>query len=658
MYSNPVYNGSFADPFVLKYCGEYYAYTTGFWIDGRCFGILHSRDLVHWTERPAAMDPLPGGATCYWAPEVTYYNGRFYMYYSVGNEERMEIRVAVADRPTGPFIDSGRRLTHEEFAIDAHLFEDDDGARYLFYATDFLDHEFIGTGTVCDRMIDPFTLAGNPQPVTRARFDWQVYDPERASKGGVRWHTVEGPFVLKRKDLYFEMFSGGNWQNITYGVSFATSDRVPGDGEWMQASDGVQVLPILRTIPGKVIGPGHNSAVRGPNNREWFCVYHRWTPEGSARVLCIDRIDWAGDRMLILGPSTTPQPMPARPTIAGFLEGAATPGDGWSCSAGSWIFREDVAMQESVDIFAEARCTLPGSSFLMEVSLRALENPMGNGRLGICFAGEDGAMVRLLLGERNAVVTLRGRRESVEEPIALPEGFDLSAYHLLRVDLNGRKISFMIDGPSLRWEQHLDFDARELLLITEGMAASFDGFELGLGWEDLFMEDGDPTRDGWEVRNGTSWYIRDRELRSDGGDELALIAKGAMDHEYELVVNARLMEPIVGGRAYGFYPAFGRAQPGPIVTTELDAGRWKLVCSDSSGIFSYPLPDGFDPLVHQQFRFRKERGRLLIGLETGLLGEVPAPLEPTRVGLSSHRAPVAFDMVRLTVIGSPLQSSR
>src|SRR5436305_3522657 len=103
VYVNPVYPRSFPDPFVLRFRGEYWAYCTGFWTDGRCFGVLHSRDLVRWRERAGAMAPLPGGHTCYWAPEVVYLRGLFYLYYSVGNEERMEIRVAIADRPEGPF---------------------------------------------------------------------------------------------------------------------------------------------------------------------------------------------------------------------------------------------------------------------------------------------------------------------------------------------------------------------------------------------------------------------------------------------------------------------------------------------------------------------------------------------------------------------------
>ena len=176
----------------------------------------------------------------------------------------MEIRVAVSDRPEGGFIDSGKRLTFQDFAIDPHVFTDTDGSRYMFYATDFLDHTHIGTGTVVDRMVDWFTLEGKPRPVTRARYDWQVYDPARKEKGGVRWHTVEGPFVLKRKGIYYEMFSGGNWQNISYGVSFAVTDDMDRDEEWEQFSDGEKILPILRTVPGKVIGPGHNSVIRGP----------------------------------------------------------------------------------------------------------------------------------------------------------------------------------------------------------------------------------------------------------------------------------------------------------------------------------------------------------------------------------------------------------
>ena len=59
-YHNPVYAHDFADPFALKYGGEYWAYCTGHQPDGRVFGILRSRDLVHWQAMGGAMAPLPG----------------------------------------------------------------------------------------------------------------------------------------------------------------------------------------------------------------------------------------------------------------------------------------------------------------------------------------------------------------------------------------------------------------------------------------------------------------------------------------------------------------------------------------------------------------------------------------------------------------------
>ncbi len=310
-YTNPVYPHSCPDPFVLKHQGEYWCYYTGRNPEGGAMGILHSPDLVHWEQAGTALQESEELGPLYWAPEVTLFNGIFYLYYSTGNEETMQIRVATASHPAGPFKDTGRGLTTEPFAIDAHVFRDDDGQMYLFYATDYLDYERIGTGIAMDRMLDPLTLAGQSRPVLRARYDWQIFDPQRQSKGGVRWHTVEGPFVLKHNGRYYLMFSGGNWQNNSYGVACAVSTRLDGVDEWQQDRDGITKLPLLRSVPAEgVIGPGHNSVVRGPDDRELFCVYHRWQPETGERVLAIDRMGWEGDELVVYGPTTTPQPAP------------------------------------------------------------------------------------------------------------------------------------------------------------------------------------------------------------------------------------------------------------------------------------------------------------------------------------------------------------
>jgi GH43 family beta-xylosidase len=659
-YLNPVYDRDFPDPFVLKFRGEYWAYCTGFWRDERVFGVLHSRDLVHWRELAGALAPLPGDQPCYWAPEVVYHNGRFLMYYSVGNEKLMHIRVATSDHPAGPFEDSGHQLTHAEFAIDAHVFVADDGTRWLFYATDFLTHTHIGTGTVRDRMLDDFTLAGEPRPVTRARYDWQIYDPHRVEKGGVRWHTVEGPFVLKHKGKLYQMFSGGNWQNVTYGVSYAISEAIERADEWAQVADGARVLPILRTIPGAVVGPGHNSVVRGPDNQQLFCVYHRWH-EGVGRVLAIDPLDWIGARMTVLGPSTTPQPAPLQPSFVDYFaeENAAGLGDEWTVRGGRWSVRECEAQQEATEGVAAAVCNTHARGFVAELSLRALSADAKDGyAFGVSLANETQTISRFELRPMTGQVVLLcadGAGGWRPTPFSLPQDFALTAFHLLRVEVDETFFRIELDDRVVQVEGQLSAlpAPDRIALYTERKSAAFTGFALTVGWTDLFNH-ADYRARGWETIAGSDdWHVVGQELCSVAADDTAqVVCKGALLADYELVINARLDRAATQAGAYGFYPAFGAQARGPLLTVARGrTGAWALlVQTDDTPPSELPLPAAFDPFVPQQFRVRKEAGQLHIQCEAAAVGRTPAPHEATRVGLYAQGRGAAFDMVRVTEI--------
>jgi len=585
-YTNPVYPHSFPDPFVLKHRGEYWGYCTGLQPDGRAFGVIRSRDLVDWEPLAGAMEALPGEHPCYWAPEVTYFAGRFYLYYSVGNEERMEIRVAVAEHPAGPFVDSGRRLTAEPFAIDAHVFADVDGSRWLFYATDFLDSSHVGTGTVRDRLLDPFTLEGSPRPVALPRYDWHVYHPNRPEKGGVRWHTVEGPFVLRRKGVLYEMFSGGNWQNPTYGVSYATARALQDPGEWTQAADGSAVLPILRS-GGEVVGPGHNSAVRGPDNRQLYCVYHRWSADRKDRVLAIDPLDWAGERMLVLGPTTAPRPAPGPPAIADLLEAPAVLGRG-----------------------EEIRYETGSPSFLVEVSAR--------GGAGIVLWDRDREVLRL----------------------ETPSG---SFFRLLRLEVVGPRIAASLDEGAPFFQGILEGSVTGLSLTALETPAEFSGFALTAGWEDLFEEDGDPGASGWETAGG-SWRIEGGRLRGEGGGAEAWIAKGPALDSYLAVINARLES----GEGYAFaFAEFG--DKGTRIALQQGSAGWSLRSFGAIEQI-FPLPAAFDARIDQQLRFRKVGGVMEVAWEGLRLGEIRVFPGPVRLGLAAGRGSASFEAVRITAL--------
>ena len=592
------------------------------------------------------MQRLETDAPFYWAPEVTYANGKFYLYYSVGNETLMEIRVAVSDRPDGGFVDSGHRLTTEDFAIDAHVFTDTSGERYLFYATDFLEHTHIGTGTVVDKMIDFFTLAGNPRPVTRARFDWQVYDPQRKEKGGVRWHTVEGAFVLKRKGVYYEMFSGGNWQNVSYGVSFAVTDNIEKPEEWMQFSDGEKVLPILRTLPGLVVGPGHNSVIRGANNRELFCVYHRWDENG--RVLAIDRMDFAATRIFIKGASYTPQPAPFQPTFADFFDGENL-SENWQPS-GEWKVSGGEAVCEIAEK-SELICKRSAESFLCEVSLRAIETVDENSAFGFCLLGDKEKIFEFLIfpNQKKATVSRFENGEAQKEFFKISEDFAESAFHLLRIDADGCDIKILLDETTVRFEKSPDKSSTRIALVAEKMRAAFSGFALTEGFEDLFEWHSDFEKRGWQklTRKGVCRVKNGELFLSSQSDSEAILVKGADYENFEFAVNLRLIETLGEDSAFGFLLLNQDVEVVSRFTIEESEESFYL--TDEKKSLKFALPKSFAPENYHQFLFFKTGEKMVLQLEETNLGETDAPPGKARIGLFCKNSTAAFEMARLTV---------
>jgi beta-xylosidase len=316
-YQNPVYPFDFADPFVLKTGGFYYAYGTAApGNDGRMFPILRSADLVHWQAVGGALVPLTAPrAFSYWAPEVAEKGGRYYLFYSAStspSDEHHRLRVATADSPIGPFIDSGSELLPEVgFSIDANPFRDPlTGHYYLFFATDYESDDPTGTGLAVVKLADDLlSVTTQPRPVVRAQAAWQIYERNRNYKGRVwtEWNCVEGPDVLFHDGKYYCFYSGGAWHGENYGVGYAEADHPLGPWRDSRAVSGPSVL---KGIPGKVLGPGHNSHIDGPDGKTLFMVYHAWDPGKTARRMCIDPIMWMPQGPKVDGPSTEMREVP------------------------------------------------------------------------------------------------------------------------------------------------------------------------------------------------------------------------------------------------------------------------------------------------------------------------------------------------------------
>lgn len=294
MPADPVWDGDFADPFLVRTADGFVGYATSPVpvASGAALRALTSPDLRSWTDAGPVLTVDGSFGSTLWAPEVVEADGSWWMYYSAGSgDARHHLRVARADRPTGPFVDQGVDLTPDEpFAIDATVLTDVDGARYLYYAHDVLDAERPGTHLAMRRLLSSTALDDEVVAVLAPNADWQIYERDRAMYGRTfDWHTLEGPTVVRRGDDYALIYSGGSWQGPDYGVSYATAPSPR--GPWTHAG-GPEPLLLSRALTG-LDGPGHNSLLELEDG-SWITAFHAWDAGGTRRQLHLAPVTWDG----------------------------------------------------------------------------------------------------------------------------------------------------------------------------------------------------------------------------------------------------------------------------------------------------------------------------------------------------------------------------
>ena len=318
-FTNPVIAGApgedHGDPFIIKYLDAFYLYHTGDTSGRRGVSVHRSEDLVNWEFQGFALEAADSGWAWsdIWAPEVVYERGTFYMYVSAthrrsggpggrwdegeGDDSGRRLGLARSSDPLGPFVWDEHPLV-DTWSIDGHPFRDDDGSMWLFYNVRSdetrVDHAR-GTGTVCDRLFATDRLAGTPTPVTFPSQSWEGPYGD--------WYWNEGPYVLKRRGIYYQLYSGGFHRDSSYaiGVARARSPR----GPWEKDPEN----PIFRSGE-RIVGPGHNSFVYGPDVATRYAVYHAYLAGEEGRKVNLDRLYWVGDRPMIAGPTEGDQPVP------------------------------------------------------------------------------------------------------------------------------------------------------------------------------------------------------------------------------------------------------------------------------------------------------------------------------------------------------------
>jgi beta-xylosidase len=262
----------YADPHIAVFGNKFYLYPTTDGYDGWAsdkFTCWSSDNIVDWKEEGTILDlkkDLTWAHERAWAPAIAAKNGKYYYYFSAD----VNIGVAVADKPTGPFTDPlGKALVPKAYKpgqmIDPMVFVDDDGAAYLYWGQGHCNMVKLN-----DDMISYDTNA------------MQAIKPQGYN---------EGPFVIKRKGKYYLMWSEYDTRDPRYSVAYAVADKPL--GPYVKAVD----RPVLK---GKaaVKGAGHHSVVQVPGRDEWYIAYHRFKiPGGNGfnRETCISPMRFDAD---------------------------------------------------------------------------------------------------------------------------------------------------------------------------------------------------------------------------------------------------------------------------------------------------------------------------------------------------------------------------
>ena len=297
---NPILPDFHADPEILysNKTKKYYIYSTtdgtpgwGGW-QYYCYS---SKNLKKWKNEgvvlDAKSDQISWANGNLWAPaavEVKQKDGsyKYYLYFSArpNDNGRKQMGVAVADSPTGPFVDLGHPLLAKNHPgckgqlIDVDVFIDPVSKKpYLYWGNSFM----------AGAELEPSMTKIKDETVT-------VMTPKGGSLRDYAYR--EAPYVFYRNGLYYFMWSVDDTGAANYHVAYGTSKSPLGPIE--VAKDPIV---LIQDPQHEIYGTAHNSVIQKPGTDEWYIVYHRINKDyihhqpGVHREVCIDKMEFNAD---------------------------------------------------------------------------------------------------------------------------------------------------------------------------------------------------------------------------------------------------------------------------------------------------------------------------------------------------------------------------
>lgn len=232
------------DPVMIKQDSVYYIFCTGWGISN-----WSSTDKLHWkSEKPVfakapqwAVDAIPGFKGHIWAPDISYYQGQYYLFYSVSAFGKNTSAIGLATNKTlHPADPAYQWVDHGEIirsvpgktnwnAIDPNLITDNDGTPYLVFGSFWDGLKLVKLSP--DRLHVAEDISKIPTIATRkkdASVNLPAVDDNPVDAGG---NAIEGPFVFKH-DSYFYLFASIDYcckgPKSTYKMIIGRSKKLKG----------------------------------------------------------------------------------------------------------------------------------------------------------------------------------------------------------------------------------------------------------------------------------------------------------------------------------------------------------------------------------------------------------------------------------------------
>jgi len=261
--------------------------------------IHRSLDLVHWTYVGDAFSARPSWVASdagLWAPDIEYFNGKYYLYYTASNTnlpgEGSAIGVATAPSPSGPWTDSGTPAVEphappccpndRRWVFDPDVLEAN-GQKYIYYGSYF--------GGISARKLSADGMHSDPASQVQITIA----------------NRYEGANIFKRGQYYYLFGSATNCCNgplTGYSVFAGRSQNPLGpfvDKEGVSLLQGrVGGTPVISMNGNRWVGPGHNAVFTDFSGQTWF-LYHavdRNDPYFAGEVgftkrpALLDPLDW------------------------------------------------------------------------------------------------------------------------------------------------------------------------------------------------------------------------------------------------------------------------------------------------------------------------------------------------------------------------------